>query len=249
MQYLRSAVFFITMVVTAIVFAVFSVLLYPLSFEARYRIISQWARFNVWWLGVSCGLRYEVEGLENLPKDTAIVYAKHSSTWETFALQCFLPPQTWVLKRELLRVPFFGWGLAMLKPVAIDRASGRKALKQLIELGTQCLDEGRWLIIFPEGTRMPLGKMRKFGFGAAMLAEKCGHPVLPVAHNAGQFWPKHSFLKKPGVIKIKIGQVIETDGKKASQINEEAEQWMLQAMEEITGQWDQIVERSNSKKK
>ena len=243
MQYIRSTIFFVTMVVTAIIFATLSVLLYPLSFENRYRIISQWAKFNVWWLGVTCGLRYEVEGLENIPKDTAIVYAKHASTWETFALQCFLPPQTWVLKRELLRVPFFGWGLAMLKPVAIDRASGRKALKQLVELGTRCLDEGRWLIIFPEGTRMPLGSMRKFGFGAAMLAEKSGHPVVPVAHTAGLFWPKHSFLKKPGVIKVKIGRVIETKGKKASQITEEAEQWMLQAMEELTGVRDEVVER------
>jgi len=247
MQYIRSTLYLVAMIGSAVFFALFAVLLFPFSFETRYRIISKWAQFNIWWLGVTCGLKYEVEGLENLPKETPIVYAKHASTWETYALQAFLPPQTWVLKRELLRVPFFGWGLAMLKPVAIDRASGRKALKQLVQLGTQCLEEGRWLIIFPEGTRMPLGKQRRFGFGAAMLAEKSGHPILPIAHNAGQFWPRRSYLKKPGVIKVKIGPVIETQGKKASQINEEAELWMLDAMEQITGQRDEIVERSNKK--
>lgn len=243
MQYLRSLIFFITMVVSAVIFAPLTLLMFPFSFETRYKFVSLWARFNIWWLGVTCGLRYEVEGLENLPKETAIVFSKHASTWETFAFQCFLPPQTWVLKRELLRVPFFGWGLSMLKPVAIDRASGRKALKQLVERGKLCLDEGRWLIIFPEGTRMAPGKMRKFGFGAAMLAEKSGHPVVPVAHNAGLFWPRHGMLKKSGVIKVKIGKVIETEGVKASEIIEQAEQWMKEAMTELTGTPEEVVDR------
>ncbi|MFC1750432.1 lysophospholipid acyltransferase family protein [Pseudomonadota bacterium] len=243
MQYLRSLIFFVTMVTTAVLFAPLALLAFPFSFETRYRVVSLWGRFNIWWLGVTCGLRYEIEGLENLPKETAIVFSKHASTWETFALQCFLPPQTWVLKRELLRVPFFGWGLAMLKPVAIDRASGRKALKQLVDNGKTCLDEGRWLIIFPEGTRMEPGTMRKFGFGAAMLAEKSGHPVVPVAHNAGHFWPRHGMLKKRGVIKVKIGEVINTEGVKASQINEQAEQWMIQAMTELTGEPETVIDR------
>ena len=243
MQRIRSTIFFFTMVVSAVIFAVPGLLLFPFPFETRYRFISQWARFNIWWLGVICNLHYEVEGLENLPKESAIVFSKHASTWETFAFQNFLPPQTWVLKRELLRVPFFGWGLAMLKPVAIDRGSGRKALKQLVELGTLCLEEGRWLIVFPEGTRMAPGKMRRFGFGGAMLAEKSGHPVVPIAHNAGHYWPRHSFLKKPGVIKVKIGPPIDSRSLKVSEINERAEQWIIAAMTEITGQPEEIIER------
>ena len=243
MQYFRSVIFFVSMVLTAVVFALAGLLLFPFSFETRYRFISQWARFNIWWLDVVCNLRYEVEGLEHLPKDTAIVFAKHASTWETFAFQCILPPQTWVLKRELLRVPFFGWGLSMLKPVAIDRASGRKALKQLVERGKVCLDEGRWLIIFPEGTRMAQGKMRKFGFGGALLAEKSGHPVVPIAHNAGHFWPRHGMLKKAGVIKVRIGPVIDSKVHKAGEINQIAEEWIAQAMTDVTGQPEEVIER------
>ncbi len=243
MLYLRSLLFFIFMVITAIIFALLGGLAWPFSFATRYRLISQWAKLNIKWLKLSCNLSYEVEGLENLPSETAIVFCKHASTWETLALQAILPPQTWVLKRELLRVPFFGWGLALLKPVAIDRASGRQALKQLVERGKVCLDEGRWLIIFPEGTRMAPGTMRKFGYGGALLAEKSGHPVVPVAHNAGHFWPRHGFLKKPGVIRVKIGPVIDSKSLKAAQINEQAEQWMIAAMTEINGQPDVIVER------
>jgi 1-acyl-sn-glycerol-3-phosphate acyltransferase len=244
MQYFRSLIYFITMVLTAVLFAPLALLFFPFSFETRYRFISQWARFNIWWLKVICNLRYEVEDLENLPRDTAaIVFSKHQSAWETFALQGILPPQTWVLKRELLRVPFFGWGLAMLKPVAIDRASGRQALKQLVELGTKCLEEGRWLIVFPEGTRMPPGKMRKFGFGGAMLAEKSGYPVVPLAHNAGHFWPRRGFLKKPGVIKVRIGPVIDSKSLKAAEINRRAEEWITNAMAEITGAREEVVER------
>lgn len=243
MLYLRSSLFFIFMVVTAIIFALLGGLTWPFSFATRYRVISQWAKLNLKWLKFTCNLSYEVEGLEHLPKETAIVFCKHASTWETLALQAFLPPQTWVLKQELLRVPFFGWGLALLKPVAIDRASGRQALKQLIERGKVCLDEGRWLIIFPEGTRMAPGTMRKFGFGGALLAEKSGHPVVLVAHNAGHLWPRHSFLKHPGVIRVKIGPVIDSKNLKAAEINERAEQWMIEAMTEITGKPEEIVER------
>lgn len=243
MQLLRSTVFFVTMILSAVVFAVPALLLFPFSFETRYRFISQWARFNIWWLGVTCKLYYEVEGAEHLPRETAIVFCKHASTWETLALQQVLPPQTWVLKQELLRVPFFGWGLALLKPVAIDRASGRKALKQLVDRGKVCLAEGRWLIVFPEGTRMAPGKMRKFGFGGAMLAEKSGHPVVPIAHNAGHYWPRHSFIKRPGVIKLRIGPVIDSQSLKAGEINARAEQWIAAAMTDITGRPEEVVER------
>ncbi|HGX92694.1 MAG TPA: 1-acyl-sn-glycerol-3-phosphate acyltransferase [Candidatus Tenderia sp.] len=243
MLLIRSTLFFIVMVVTAILIAPLAILTYPFKFPTRYRLISQWARFNIWWLGVTCNLRHEVEGAEHLPRETAIVFAKHQSAWETLALQVICPPQTWVLKRELLRVPFFGWGLAMLEPVAIDRASGRKALQQLITQGKARLESGHWIIIFPEGTRMPPGQRRRFGYGAAKLAEKSGHVVVPIAHNAGDYWRRRSFVKYPGVIKVKIGPPIETKGRKAAEINEEAEAWIANAMTEITGVVEEVVER------
>ena len=162
MLIIRSTLFFVVMVVTAIIFAPLAILTFPFKFPTRYKIISQWARFNIWWLGVTCNLRHEVEGAENIPKETAIVFAKHQSAWETLALQVICPPQTWVLKRELLRVPFFGWGLAMLQPVAINRSSGRQALKQLVSQGKDRLESGHWITIFPEGTRVPKGHYPKF---------------------------------------------------------------------------------------
>ncbi len=248
MLYLRSAIFFVIMASSAVLFAPLALLTFPFPFKTRYRFISQWARFNIACLRIVCNLRHEVEGLEHLPKETAIVFAKHQSAWETLALQTFLPPQTWVLKRELLWVPFFGWGLAMLEPVAIDRGSGRKALKQLVEQGIERLESGHWIIIFPEGTRMPMGKRRRFGFGAAKLAEKSGHVVVPIAHDAGRYWPRRGFLKYPGVIKVRIGPPIETRGRKAAEINEEAERWIADAMTEITGVVEEVVERERKKK-
>ncbi len=243
MLMIRSSFFSIVMVVSAMLFAPVALLTFPFEFKTRFRVISQWARFNIWWLGVTCNLRYEVEGREHLPDETCIVFAKHQSAWETLALQQICPPQTWVLKRELLRIPLFGWGLAMLEPVAIDRAAGRKALQQLITQGKERLESGHWIIIFPEGTRMPPGQRRRFGFGGAKLAEKSGHKVVPIAHNAGEFWRRRGFVKYPGVIKVKIGPAIETEGRKAAEINEEAERWIADAMTEISGVVEEVVER------
>lgn len=243
MLFLRSLIYFLIMVSSAILFAPIALLTYPFPFATRYRIISQWARFNLWSLGLICKLYFEVEGRENITTDSAIIFCKHQSTWETFALQMIFPPQVWVLKRELLRVPFFGWGLAMLEPVAIDRASGRKALKQLTEQGIARLKHGRWVVIFPEGTRMPKGQRRRFGFGGGMLAQKSGYPVSPVAHNAGDFWPRRSFIKHPGTIRVAIGTAIESEGRKAGEINELAETWIAAKMAEFNGLPEAVVER------
>jgi len=135
-----------------------------------------------------------------------------------------------VLKRELLLVPFFGWGLALLDPIAIDRGAGRKAVQQIIEQGRQRLESGRWVVVFPEGTRMAAGHHRRFGIGGAALAAGTGHPVVPVAHNAGHYWPRRGFLKKPGTIHVVIGPVIESRGKTAEQINRLAETWISETM-------------------
>jgi len=230
-QALRSLLFNAVMFGSVTVYALLSLLTWPFPSLVRYRFISQWARFHIWLLGTLCGLRYRVEGSEHLPHDrTAVVLAKHQSSWETLAFQQIFPPQVWVLKRELLWVPFFGWGLALLNPIAIDRGAGRKAVQQIIEQGRQRLESGRWVVVFPEGTRMAAGQQRRFGIGGAALAAATGHPVVPVAHNAGHYWPRRGFLKKPGIIHVVIGPVIDSHGKTAEEINRVAETWISETM-------------------
>ncbi|HED39056.1 MAG TPA: 1-acyl-sn-glycerol-3-phosphate acyltransferase, partial [Chromatiales bacterium] len=148
--------------VTIVVFAILCLFTAPFPFSVRYGFLSQWARLNLWWLRVTCGVRYQIEGRENIPERNAIVMSKHQSTWETLALQVIFPPQVWVMKRELLKVPFFGWGLAMLEPIAIDRKARGRARQQLIEQGTERLKKGRWVVIFPEGTRIPPGEKGRY---------------------------------------------------------------------------------------
>lgn len=230
-QALRSLLFNVVMIVTATVYATLATLTFPLPPIMRYRFTCQWARSQIWLLGALCGLRYRVEGREHLPRDTtAIVLAKHQSTWETLALQQIVPPQVWVLKRELLWLPFFGWGLAVLQPIAINRGAGRKAVQQIIDQGRQRLDTGRWVVVFPEGTRVAAGQQRRFGIGGAALAAATGHPVVPIAHNAGHYWPRRGFLKRPGTIRVVIGPVIDSRGKSAEEINRLAETWMRETM-------------------
>ncbi len=214
------------MAIATLIFAPLSVLTYPLPYLWRYRFITQWTRFNLWWLALTCGLRYRVEGLEYLPRGPAVILAKHQSAFETLAFQRIFPPQVWLLKRELLWVPFFGWGLAMLEPIAIDRKAGRKSLQQLLSDGASRLSRGRWVVIFPEGTRVAPGASGRFAPGGAMLAVHSGYPVVPVAHNAGEYWPRRGFIKRPGVIRIVIGPAIETQGRKSQEINAEAQAWI-----------------------
>jgi 1-acyl-sn-glycerol-3-phosphate acyltransferase len=231
LQALRSLLFNAVMFGSVTIYALLSLLTWPFAPLARYRFISQWARFHIWLLGSLCGLRYRVEGHEHLPRDrTAVVLAKHQSSWETLAFQQIFPPQVWVLKRELLLVPFFGWGLALLDPIAIDRGAGRKAVQQIIEQGRQRLESGRWVVVFPEGTRIAAGQRRRFGIGGAALAAATGHPVVPVVHNAGHYWPRRGFLKKPGTIHVMIGPVIESRGRTAEEINRLAEAWINETM-------------------
>jgi 1-acyl-sn-glycerol-3-phosphate acyltransferase len=233
MVFLRSLLFAAGMWLSTVLFAPFALLTFPFPLGFRYRFIRQWARFNLWWLGVSCGLRYRVEGSENIPETPAVVFCKHQSAWETLALQNVLPHQIWLLKRELLRIPFFGWGLAMLRPIAIDRRAGARAVTQVVEQGTRHLLEGRWVIIFPEGTRMAPGQSGRYGIGGAVLAERSGFPVLPIAHNAGEFWPRKGFIKRPGTITLSVGPLIPVRGKTAEQIRDEARGWIERRAAEL----------------
>ena len=235
MIYLRSLLFSIGMGLATVVFALLGLLTFPMPYIWRYRFIIQWSAFNLWWLKICCGISYQVEGLENIPQSPAIVMSKHQSTWETLAFSKIFPPQAWVLKRELFWVPFFGWGLALLQPIAINRGSGRKAMASIVTQGRERLDKGRYVIVFPEGTRMAPGARGRYGIGGAVLAESSGYPILPVAHNAGEFWPRRSFVKYPGIIRVVIGPAILPQGKKAEALKQSAEEWIENTMVRLNG--------------
>lgn len=231
---IRSTVFFIQMVLSLVlIFAPLVLLSFPFSYQTRYAIGSGWAKWVIYSLGWICGLRYEVQGKEHITDQNAIIFCKHQSAWETFALQAIFPPQCWVLKKELLKVPFFGWALALMDPIAIDRARKSQSFKQIITQGTERLKSGRWVVIFPEGTRTALGEKRAYLPGGAMLAEKSGYPVIPVAHNAGRYWRRRGFMKYPGTIQVRIGPAIDCTGLKTREINERASTWIEQQMSEI----------------
>lgn len=233
--YLRSLAFWAVFMLSTLVLSVIVVLLFPLPFRIRYAPARFWGVMNIWWLGKTCGLRHEVEGLEHIVNlHSGIVLCKHQSTWETLALHLWFKPSAWVLKRELLKVPFFGWGLALTDPIAIDRKAGRKAVEQLVEQGRERLRDNRWVIIFPEGTRIAAGKRGRYRIGGAALAVESASPVIPMAHNAGEYWPRRGFIKHPGIIKVRIGPAIDPQGKSAQQIMDETQQWIETEMEKIT---------------
>lgn len=234
MIHIRSLLYLTGQVLSSIVVCTLAAACFFLSARERSRLIGLWAGFNVWSLRVLCGASYEIEGVENIPREPSVVLSNHQSAMETLLFQRVFPLQSYVLKRELLWIPFFGWGLAMNRPVAIDRTKRKEALGILIREGLVRLREGRWLVVFPEGSRMPIGAPGEFQPGGAMIAAKAGCPVLPVAHNSARVWPKNSFLKYPGKVKIIVGKPIYTKGKKARDINRMAEQWMHNALATLT---------------
>jgi 1-acyl-sn-glycerol-3-phosphate acyltransferase len=195
-----------------------------LPYRVQFAIARSWARILFWVLERLCGLTFTVEGREHIPPGNHIVMSNHTSAWETVAQFLIFPPQVWVLKRELLWIPFVGWGLKLLRPIAINRGEGHRAVNQVVEQGKARLKDGLWIIIFPEGTRVVAGDTRKFGVSGALLAIASGKSVVPLSHNAGTFWPRRGFLKKPGTIRVVIGEPIESIGKKPRQLSEEVKQ-------------------------
>ncbi|MEZ5541167.1 MAG: lysophospholipid acyltransferase family protein [Pseudomonadota bacterium] len=232
--WLRSLAFWIVFPLSIMLYAVLLLFTFPLKLNARWALIQTWSRFTLWWLRVTCKLTHEIQGAENIPAGAAIVFSKHQSTWETIALQQIFPMQVWVAKRELLWIPFFGWGLALMKCIAIKRGSGRAAIRQLVTEGKARLDEGIWIVIFPEGTRSPPGHRGQYRIGGAILAEHSGYPIVPVAHNAGEYWARRSFIKRPGVIQVRIGKPIVSQGRNAQALLDEAADWIEARMVEIT---------------
>lgn len=210
-----------------------AMLTFPFPVRTRFALIRSWARLNLWLVKVICGLNYRVTGSENITDVPGIILCKHSSTWETLALQAVFPDQAWVLKQELLKVPFFGWGLRMLQPIAIDRSAGRKAVDQIAKQGEEKLKQGRWLVIFPEGTRVPAGEVGRYGVGGPVVAIKTGAHVVPVAHNAGYFWPRQSLKIYPGTIDMVIGEPIQVDDVSPQALKKQVEQWIEGTVAEL----------------
>ena len=232
-QWVGSILFTLLLFGSVPLYGTVALLTAPLPRRYTYGVAVVWVESMFWLLRVLCRLSYVVEGREHLPARSSIVLLKHASAWETLAQIKIFPPQTWVLKRELMWVPILGWVLWLLKPIAIDRRGGGAAVQQVLEQGRERLAAGFWVMIFPEGTRMPVGETRRYGMSGVLLAQAEGLPVVPVTHNAGYFWPRRGWLKKPGTIRIEIGPPIATNGIEPRVVNERAQQWIESTLEKI----------------
>jgi len=206
------------------IFFSFACLLLP--FRGRFALVRVWSHVILAVLRWLCRLDYRVEGREHLPAGNHIAYIKHSSSWETVAQTLLVPAQVWVLKRELTWIPFVGWGIRLMRAIAIDRSSGSAAVRGVLEQGKARLAEGEWVVIFPEGTRMPHGQTRKYGVSGALLASETGKLIVPIAHDAGYYWPRRGLMKKPGTIRVVIGPPITAAGRDPRAINAEAQAWI-----------------------
>lgn len=231
---LRSTLYMLFLIVTVIPYAFLCVLWIPLPQHWRYRLTQGWPRMAVWGARVICGLRWEIKGAENFPDAAVIVLSKHQSAWETLFFCAHLPRETcFVYKRELHLLPFFGWGLKFLKMIPIDRSKGRDAFEQVLAQGRERLADGRWPLLFPEGTRVPPGATVRYKLGGARLAEGTGADVLPIAHNAGECWRRNAFVKRPGLITVSVGPVIRNTGQGAEAINQQVRDWIEAEMRRL----------------
>ena len=222
----RSLLFTLFQLVLTPPYAVLVCALFFLRPKARFAVIRRWCLANVWAARAICGIRYQVVGTQNIPAEPHLILAKHSSTFETLALNALFTPISFVAKRELLWLPFFGWGFALASPITIDRGSAAAALKHMIEQGRDRLAHGFWIVIFPEGTRIRSGTRARYKTGGARLAIGMERPVLPVAHNAGYLWPKGMWGKEPGVITVSIGPPISSAGREPAELMAEVERWI-----------------------
>ena len=235
MTTLRSALFLAGALVLTSIFGVLVPAGRLLGRRLPFILARSYGRVMLVWIEASLGIRYEVSGWENVPRGPVVLMAKHQSAWETIFLEARFPDQCWIVKRELLWLPFVGWGLWAVRCIAIDRSSGVAAREQVVEQGAQRLKEGHWVTIFPEGTRVPPGRRGRYGIGGALLATRTGTPVLPVAHNAGEFWPRYAFRKRPGCVQVVIGPIIPTEGRDAVSVNNEVQEWIEGQMRRISG--------------
>jgi len=224
---LRTVLFYCGYVPTIITFSLLGCTLgLVIPYRPRQTFITTANAIVLWWLKLSCGIKVNVEGLDNIPEQAFVALSKHQSGWETFYLQRTLRPVSTILKKELLKVPFFGWGLAMTRPIAIDRSNPKQALREVLSQGKQRLEEGNNILVFPEGTRMDYGEIGNYSRSGASLAINSGAAILPIAHNAGSCWPAHRFIKHPGTIHVVIGKPIDSTGRKSKELTEEVKGWI-----------------------
>jgi 1-acyl-sn-glycerol-3-phosphate acyltransferase len=234
LQWLASLVYTATLFLDSLAFGFVIVVLGWLPFQRRYALARAWARTNLHLARAICGLDWRVEGAERIPREGAhVTMWKHTSTWETMAQMIVFPPQAWVLKREILWIPLVGWATWLMKCIAIDRGAGHRAVNQVLDQGRERLAAGIWVLIFPEGTRMAPGETRKYGMSGALLASQAGVKLVPVAHNAGDYWPRRGLVKKPGMVRVVIGPPIEAAGRDPRALNTEVQAWIEGTMQEL----------------
>lgn len=226
MQLLRSLFFTAFLFASTFAYAILVLVLGWLPVRRLYAIATSWSKTQMWMLEHVCGLSYAIEGLENIPEGAHISMWRHSSAWETIAQASIFPPQSWVLKRELMWIPMVGWAVHCLKPIAINRKAGASAVNQVIEQGKRRLAAGFWVLIFPEGTRVAEGEQRKYGISGALLASRAGCKIVPVAHDAGRYWPRRGWIKRPGIIQVRIGPAIDAAGRDPRELNDEVRSWI-----------------------
>jgi 1-acyl-sn-glycerol-3-phosphate acyltransferase len=234
MTTLRSVAFLAGAVVITSIYGI----LVPLGGLFGWRpgclVAQNYATVMLKWVELSLGITHEVEGWEHVPDYPVVVMAKHQSAWETLFMESRFPPQCWIIKKELLWLPFVGWGLYAIRCIAIDRSSGHSARDQIVEQGRKRLGHGMWVSIFPEGTRTAPGKVGRYGIGGALLATRTGTPILPLAHDAGEYWPRYAFRKNPGRVKVVIGPPIPTEGRDPISVNNEVQAWIEAQMRRIS---------------
>jgi 1-acyl-sn-glycerol-3-phosphate acyltransferase len=235
MQWMRSLLFTTFFFAASVFFGFIIVCSFFLPYRHRYALARGWGRTGLAGVRFFCNLDYTVEGSENIPPGSHISFWKHSSAWETLAQAVIFPPQAWVLKREILWIPFVGWATRLLKPIAIDRSAHAAAVHQVVSQGCERIAEGSWVLIFPEGTRVGVGERRRYGLSGALLAVKSGALIIPVAHNAGKFWGRRGLLKRPGTVRVIIGRPIQTAGREPREITEEARLWIDSKVTELGG--------------
>ena len=233
MKVIKSALFMLVMTFSTLVWGIPSLLARFFPYRICFTIVSSWCLFNTLAAKYICGINYSIEGIENIPDKPCIIMSNHQSTWETLAFPSIFPTLAWVVKKELLRIPIFGWGIASIQPIALDRKQGKKALKKLISDGIEKLSMGRFILIFPEGTRIPYGETHPLKVGGFVLAKRTKAHILPVAHDAGRLWPRHSFIKHAGTIRVKIGKPYATEGLSTEEITNKYAVWLEQTKKEI----------------
>jgi 1-acyl-sn-glycerol-3-phosphate acyltransferase len=234
---IRATIYLLLLSITVIPIAIGCLLAAPLPLHWRYQFTIWYPRLAIFFGRVVCGMRYRIEGMEHLPDGPCILLSKHQSAWETLLYPSVMPRELcFVYKRELHWIPFFGWGIALLHMVSIDRSKGKDAFENVVRQGTQKMAEGRWIIMFPEGTRIPVGKKGIYKTGGTRLAVRLGVPVVPIAHNAGERWPRNSFIKTPGLITVSIGHPIASTGLSPDELMAKVESWIEGEMRRISPQ-------------